>query len=143
MTGLKNYWKIAMVASEVLLVIMLSTASSCYQDMGEEDSEGLPFYAYNSEETLSAYKISQRIPDVLSEVACYCGCGETQGHENLRDCFLNQDSSFNDHGSNCHVCAVEAIDVRTWNDEGMSPEQIAAKIDAKYGEYGNPTKKAQ
>ncbi len=132
-----NLW--LMVAGIVLIGLVLGFASACSDGSGRDESGEFPAYAYNSAETLSAYKIAQRMPDVLATIPCYCGCGLTHEHKNLRDCFFNQDGSFNDHGSNCHVCAAEALDVSAWHEEGLSPEQIRTQIDAKYSEYGNPT----
>ena len=129
----------ALVISGILMFALLAGLTGCAKSSEANDSPELPDYAYSSQETLEAYRISTEIPEVLAEVACYCGCGETQGHRNLKDCFVNDSGEFIDHASNCHVCASEAIDVANWHDEGFTPEQISQKIDDKYHEYGSPT----
>ena len=40
-----------------------------------------------------AYKAAAEIPDVLAELACYCGCAKSIGHRHLLDCFVD------DHGA--------------------------------------------
>lgn len=36
-----------------------------------------------------AYEYALEYPEVLSKVACYCGC-ESAGHRNVRDCFVKE-----------------------------------------------------
>lgn len=40
-----------------------------------------------------AYQAAADIPEVLANVACYCGCDKSLGHRNLLDCFVD------DHGA--------------------------------------------
>jgi hypothetical protein len=43
--------------------------------------------------TREAYQAAREIPDVLAGLSCHCGCGESQGHRHLLDCFVD------DHGA--------------------------------------------
>jgi len=36
-----------------------------------------------------AYKIAKDIPEVLTQIPCFCDC-DVFGHENLLDCFIDQ-----------------------------------------------------
>ena len=104
----------------------------------------LPSYAYTSAESLRGYRIALRIPDILEKIPCYCGCGEMEHlsvkHRNLRDCFIFDDGTFDDHASYCDVCLYIALDVDRW--QGLPVKEIRAKVDAKYGDgrFGPATK---
>jgi len=41
----------------------------------------------------AAYKAAAEMPEVLAQLACYCGCDKSRGHRNLLDCFVD------DHGA--------------------------------------------
>ena len=43
--------------------------------------------------TAEAYGVAAEIPEVLTELACYCGCDRSNGHRHLLDCFVD------DHGA--------------------------------------------
>ena len=98
-----------------------------------------PSYVYSSDRVLQAYEAAVRMPEVLKFMPCYCGCGEAQDHQNLKDCFFNADGSLNDHGAFCEVCDMEVADIVQWQEEGYSLEQIRGLIDDKYSRYGEPT----
>jgi len=36
-----------------------------------------------------AYQIAKKIPEILSQLPCFCEC-EPYGHENLLDCFIDR-----------------------------------------------------
>jgi hypothetical protein len=36
-----------------------------------------------------AYQIAKEIPEILSQIPCFCEC-EPYGHENLLDCFIDR-----------------------------------------------------
>ena len=86
-----------------------------------------------------AYQVAVSAPEALSAAPCYCGCGVSQGHLSLKDCYLQSDGSYTDHASNCHLCVAEALDVGKWHAEGVSLKEIRSRIDQKYSEYGAPT----
>jgi cytochrome c553 len=48
-----------------------------------------------------AYKIASRMPDLFSELPCFCGCGWID-HSSLLDCFRTT------HGAKCALCQEEA-----------------------------------
>ncbi len=112
----------------------------------EPGAENLPDFAYASQDSLRAYMVALRIPEVLEKIPCYCGCVSMEhlgvSHKHLRDCFIFDDGTFDDHASYCDICIYEALDVDRWYKEGVPVREIRTRIDAKYGggKYGPPTK---
>jgi hypothetical protein len=101
--------------------------------------EGLPDYAYRSATALQGYQIAVLEKDLLAKLPCYCGCGQDEQFQNLRDCFLDGHGKFNSHGANCGVCQEEAVDAVTWKKQGMTVKAIRDRIDKEYEGRGKPT----
>ncbi len=136
----QNRRRRSLILPGILLAgVMMILAVGCSAASDSGDPVLLPSYAYNSSDTLSAYKVAISAPEALSVVPCYCGCGRSQGHDNLKDCFLQPNGSYTDHASNCHLCVAEALDVGKWHAEGVSLKEIRSRIDQKYSDYGTPT----
>ena len=123
----------------LLASVMMILAVGCSAASDPGGRTPLPSYAYNSSDTLSAYKVAISAPEALAAVPCYCGCGRSQGHVSLKECYLRPDGSYTDHASNCHLCVAEALDVGKWQAEGVSLKEIRSRIDQKYSDYGTPT----
>lgn len=98
----------------------------------------LPSFAYYSTRTAEAYRIALTIPDVLEKVPCTCGCNRI-GHKSDKDCFINPEGGFSDHGAHCNICVDIAFDAFKWYRNGYSINQIRKGIDAKYLKFGEPT----
>jgi len=98
-----------------------------------------PSSVYTNPQALEAYRIAVQMPDLLMLLPCYCGCGKTLGHRNLRDCFLNADGTFDDHAATCAVCDMQAADAAKWKAAGNPPGQIWRLMVAKYDTYGPGT----
>ncbi len=120
----------------VVLAMILGRSSP-----GGTNQEGgeFPSYAYNSTVTLDGYKAAAANQDILPGMPCYCGCGPSEMHASLRDCFFKKDGSFNDHASNCHVCVEEASFVAERHAAGQSAKEIRAQVEKKFSSYGPPT----
>ena len=50
-----------------------------------------------------AYCMARKIPDLLYQLPCYCGCDTAEGHASLLDCFVTK------HGELCHTCQAEVF----------------------------------
>lgn len=86
------------------------------------------------EDIAKAYKIAYENPqNVLSKVKCYCGCIKNNSHKNNRDCFINEDGSFDLMGLNCGLCVKTALISKQMLDEGKSVQEISDFVDAKFG----------
>ena len=135
---------VAIVAGTVGLYNMYKGGGK--MEMPQDAPRNLPDYAYTSAASLRAYTVALRIPEVLETIPCYCGCVGMEhlqtSHKHLRDCFIFDDGTFDDHASYCDICIYEALDVEKWYGEGVPVKDIRARIDAKYGNgrFGPPTK---
>ncbi|GAB6929407.1 PCYCGC domain-containing protein [Paenibacillus sp. JCM 10914] len=96
-------------------------------------------------ELQTIYALSAQVSDVLKYMPCYCGCGDSAGHESNLNCFIDEireDGSvvWDDHGTRCGVCLDIAVESAKMSSEGMSLTEIRNAIDEKYGSgYANPT----
>lgn len=96
----------------------------------------LPSYAYTNPLTLKAYKYATEHPEILEQIPCYCGCGEHSGHRFLRDCFVHDDWTYDDHASFCDVCIGEAIKVQDYLAQGKTLKEARVLIDEEYSKKG-------
>ena len=77
--------------------------------------------------------------DLAEQVVCYCGCGRTLEHRQLRDCFVRDDGTFDPHGAGCGICLAEAQRVTELSAQGLTADVIAARIDESFSTVGPPT----
>ncbi len=92
-----------------------------------------PSYVYTNPLTLKAYTYATEHPDVLEQIPCYCGCGGHSGHRFLRDCFIHDDWTYDEHASFCDVCVGESIKVQDYLASGKTLKEARALIDQEYG----------
>lgn len=117
-------------------------------DLQEETAsvEILPsFLEDKPEEMRMVYAAAGKAADVLEWIPCYCGCGESAGHLNNKNCFvnkINEDGTvvWDDHGTRCLVCMEIAVESIKMKQEGKSLKEIRETIDNTYNEgYAAPT----
>jgi len=93
-----------------------------------------------------AYQTAATVTDVLPYIPCYCGCGESAGHQSNLNCFIAEvkdDGSvvWDDHGTRCGVCIEIAVTTAAMKSSGIEVERIRQIIDETYKEgYAKPTK---
>ena len=75
----------------------------------------------------AAYQVAKDIPEILSELPCFCGCMDGLGHKSNLYCFADT------HGAVCDVCQNIALDASEMHSKGMPVSQIRDKIRAAYG----------
>jgi hypothetical protein len=93
-----------------------------------------------SEQLAAQYRFVESNQLVFEHLPCYCGCGQTLGHRNLRDCFVWSAGVYDAHASGCGVCQAEAIDAQTMLGKGMDVQAIRAEVRARYASMGASTK---
>jgi hypothetical protein len=75
----------------------------------------------------AAYQVAKDIPEILSQLPCYCGCMDGLGHKSNLYCFSDK------HGTICDLCQNIALDAQEMHKKGMPVSQIREKIRAAYG----------
>ncbi|MED3842412.1 PCYCGC motif-containing (lipo)protein [Geobacillus stearothermophilus] len=108
--------------------------------------EHLPSFLSAFEEEMAVlYQQAAEHRELLENIPCYCGCGQSAGHKNSYDCFVyetKQDGSvvWDDHATKCGVCLEIAAESIAAYDQGKSIKDIRHMIDEKYKEgYAEPT----
>ncbi|RKP54217.1 hypothetical protein D7Z26_12670 [Cohnella endophytica] len=92
-----------------------------------------------------AYQVAGKLGGTLQWIPCYCGCGESAGHESNLNCFIHEtreDGSieWDDHGTRCNVCLQIAMETAQLKEQGKSNLEIRQYIDSKYSKgYAAPT----
>ena len=87
-----------------------------------------------------AYQFNVANPDVMTNIPCYCGCGNI-GHTSNYACYVSQvdekgEITFDNHALGCSICVDITQDVMRMLKDGKSPEEARAYIDATYSKYG-------
>jgi hypothetical protein len=104
-------------------------AGSSTESVAALSAEVLSPTIFNDEKTRAAYQVAKDIPEVLSELPCFCGCMTGFGHKSNLFCFKDQ------HGAACDMCQNIALDAKKMHDQGLSIAQIQDNIKTKYARY--------
>ncbi|MCZ7402430.1 MAG: PCYCGC motif-containing lipoprotein [Candidatus Methanoperedens sp.] len=81
-------------------------------------ADNLPYYAFTNAMTLKAYTYATEHPEVLEQIPCYCGCGDI-GHKSVRDCFISDNGTYDNHASSCDTCVGIAMKVQSYFPNGI------------------------
>jgi len=81
--------------------------------------------------------------ELLEHIPCYCGCGDSVGHDHNLDCFIhdtNEDDgvTWDDHATRCQVCLDIAAESIVEFQEGNSVNEVRQLIEDKYEGKGYP-----
>ncbi len=104
----------------------------------------LPDFVREAPENVQeAYRFAVANPEELAQYPCYCGCGG-MGHTSNLSCYvqeINEDGTivFDEHAMGCGICVDIAQDVMRLMEEGQSPQEIRAYVDATYSQFGPST----
>lgn len=87
-----------------------------------------------------SYQFAAANPELMKQIPCYCGCGNI-GHTSNYSCYVQGSDgqgnlSFDDHALGCSLCVNITQDAMRLTQEGKSPPQIKAYVDATYVRYG-------
>jgi hypothetical protein len=97
------------------------------------------------DEIKTLYAAAGKHEELLSYMPCYCGCGESAGHQDNGNCFIkerDEDGSivWDDHGTKCGVCLEIAATAIIEYEKGMPIKDVREMIDEQYKEgYSAPT----
>lgn len=71
--------------------------------------------------------------DLMSTLACYCGCmAFADPHGSLKDCFVQASGEISTHGAFCETCQDEAIDAVAMAKAGQDWAAIRRHVDETY-----------
>ncbi|MDI6696568.1 MAG: PCYCGC motif-containing (lipo)protein [Anaerolineales bacterium] len=87
-----------------------------------------------------AYQFASANPEIMTQIPCYCGCGE-MGHTSNYACYIggkNADGSliYDTHALGCSICVDITLDTMRLLKEGKSVSEIRAYVDQTYAQYG-------
>ncbi|PGZ84978.1 PCYCGC motif-containing (lipo)protein [Bacillus sp. AFS029533] len=110
------------------------------------NKETLPKFLGDQEQQIQQiYMVAAQHVDLLKNIPCYCGCGESVGHKSNLDCFIHEvkdDGSivWDSHATSCVNCMEIAVESAKLQQEGKTPLEIRKVIDNKYKDgYAKPT----
>ncbi len=142
-----------LVSALIMAVIVLSVAVPLYKLYGPKTSENhagsmnlaLPDFAQKSEKIMKAYELaSGSRKEDFGFLTCHCGCGmHAMTHRgkvipqmhNLRDCFIRDDGTWEDHAAmDCPYCVDLAVMADDLLSKGYTLKEIRNIIDTKYNQ---------
>ncbi|MCF6411686.1 PCYCGC domain-containing protein [Pseudalkalibacillus salsuginis] len=111
-----------------------------------ESAEVIPtFLDDKSENMQNIYRAAAMHQDLLENIPCYCGCGESANHKNNYDCFIHENKKdgslvWDDHATRCKACLDIAVKSILEYKDGKSIKEIRTMIDEQYKDgFGEPT----
>jgi hypothetical protein len=87
-----------------------------------------------------AYQFAAANPDILTEIPCYCGCGD-MGHTSNYSCYVSKITSdgvitYDTHALGCSICVDITQDTMRLLRQGKSIQEIRNYIDQNYSKFG-------
>jgi len=87
-----------------------------------------------------AYQFTSVTPEIMQDIPCYCGCGNI-GHTSNYSCYVTGVDeggriAFDNHALGCSICVDITQDVMRMLQDGKSPQDARAYVDAAYARYG-------
>ncbi|BCB04434.1 PCYCGC motif-containing (lipo)protein [Bacillus sp. KH172YL63] len=116
-------------------------------DIREETAsvDTLPSFLDDKDDNMKLiYSSAAKHPELLKYIPCYCGCGDSAGHESNLNCFVFEQKGekvvWDDHGTRCQLCLKIAAESIVKYNNGESIKSIRKDIDEQYKEgYAKPT----
>jgi len=137
---LKN--RLFLVLAVFLLASFIAGCSSSQSNTYDmAPVEEMPMEVQTAPEVVrTAYQFAAANPDVLTQLPCYCGCGE-MGHTSNYACYIagkNSDGEliFDHHALGCSICIDITVDAMRMLDEDFSITEIRTFIDQTYSAFG-------
>jgi len=130
---------LALVSIASLLISGCSNADTHVYSMAP--MENMPNEVQSAPQVVqAAYQFAAANPDVLTQLPCYCGCGN-MGHTSNYSCYVagvNSDGSleFDHHALGCSICVDITVDAMRMLDEGKTMPEIRTYVDQTYSAFG-------
>jgi len=87
-----------------------------------------------------AYQFAAANPEIMTQIPCYCGCGE-MGHTSNYACYVSGvgeggEIQYDPHALGCSICVDITQDTMRLLQQGQSVPEIKAYVDQTYAQYG-------
>lgn len=129
----------------IIGVIALASLPACSvqqtTDLQMMSMDQLPAEVQSAPVTVQeAYQFASINPDLMKDIPCYCGCGDI-GHTSNYDCYVSGmdaqgNIKFDNHSLGCSICVDITQDVMRMLQDGKTPAEARAYVDATYAKYG-------
>ena len=132
----------------IIMVLLSTTVFACTAQASTEDvhlnmapMDLMPAEVHSAPVIVQeAYQFNVANPDIMKDIPCYCGCGNV-GHKSNYDCYVSDNDNagnitFDRHALGCSICVDITQDVMRTLEDGKSPQEARAYIDATYSKYG-------
>lgn len=118
-----------------------AASASTTDDLAMAPMSGMPDEVKSAPTTVQqAYQFAVANPDVMKQIACYCGCGD-MGHTSNYSCYVQDVDSqgvitYDTHALGCSICVDITQDTMRYSGQGKTGSEIQALIDQTYAKYG-------
>jgi hypothetical protein len=87
-----------------------------------------------------AYQFAAANPEIMTQIPCYCGCGE-MGHTSNYACYVagvtaDGEIQYDSHALGCSICVDITQDTMRLLKQGRSVPEIRTYVDETYAKYG-------
>ena len=131
------------LTSAAILTACSGNAASAASDieLAMAPMSGMPADVKSAPTTVQqAYQFAVANPDVMKQIACYCGCGN-MGHTSNYSCYVQDVDSqgtitFDTHALGCSICVDITQDTMRYLGQGKTASEIQLLIDQTYAKYG-------
>ena len=87
-----------------------------------------------------AYRFAVANPEVMTQIPCYCGCGN-MGHSSNYSCYIKGVEeqgtiTYDTHALGCSICVDITQDAMRYRGQAKTTSEIWALIDQTYSQYG-------
>jgi len=116
-----------------------SSAGQCNLAMASMD--GMPDGVKSAPTVVQqAYQYAAANPDMMTQIPCYCGCGDI-GHTSNYACYVsgvdaNGQITYDSHALGCSICVDITQDVMRLSKQGKAAPEIKTYIDQTFSQYG-------
>ncbi len=130
------------------IMILVGGAASCSgstapaaQELSMAPMAQMPMAVQQAPVTVQQdYQFAVANPDLMKQVACYCGCGKI-GHKSNYDCYVSGVDAagkvtFDQHALGCSICVDITQEAMRQLRQGKSVAHISRTIDTTFAKYG-------
>jgi len=110
-------------------------------DIAMASLEGMPAEVRDAPPVvLESYQFAAANPEILSQLPCFCGCGD-MGHSSNYACYVKDVAAdgkitYDPHALGCSICVDITQDAMRMLKEGKPLPEIRVFVDETYAQYG-------